>query len=210
MKRTLQFERTHRDIEFAFVRLAGEKPFEKITVQNILEEAMINRSTFYQHFKDKYEIAEKLQEDTMSALMEVFGEIRTVDKKEHDHIDDLMRLYFIKNRGLLRVLLRIKTEHVDIEQKWRDLFHEYYRRVQHESSAGASGTSTDAEAMMCANIMVGFLRYCLELEPVPESYSRRFADIFMNVVVFTLGVDMSAIEKQNAQKSIVKIFAPKG
>lgn len=36
--------------------LMSEKPFEKITVVDICERAMVHRATFYAHFADKYEL----------------------------------------------------------------------------------------------------------------------------------------------------------
>jgi len=41
-------------ISRAFGQLIQEKPIDSITVQDIAERADINRSTFYQHFEDKY------------------------------------------------------------------------------------------------------------------------------------------------------------
>lgn len=62
MKRIKQFERTDRDNTNALLLLLEKNRFEKITVAQIIEEAGINRSTFYQHFSDKYEIVERLQD----------------------------------------------------------------------------------------------------------------------------------------------------
>lgn len=45
------------------------KDFSKITVQNLLNEALINRSTFYKHYKDKYDVAEQLCENDMSDFL---------------------------------------------------------------------------------------------------------------------------------------------
>lgn len=62
MERKLQFDRTTRDIINAFMDLLDQKSFEKISVQDIIEKTMINRSTFYRHFQDKYAILEYLQD----------------------------------------------------------------------------------------------------------------------------------------------------
>lgn len=51
----LRVQRTYRLLKEAFVRLIEEKSFEQITVQEICEEAMVRRTTFYQHFEDKHD-----------------------------------------------------------------------------------------------------------------------------------------------------------
>ncbi len=40
----------------AFNRLIVEHDFHKISVEMIMQEARVSRSTFYRHFKDKYEV----------------------------------------------------------------------------------------------------------------------------------------------------------
>ena len=43
-------------IRNAFITLLKEKSLEDITVHEIVEKALINRSTFYLHYKDKYDL----------------------------------------------------------------------------------------------------------------------------------------------------------
>lgn len=43
----LRVIKTKKNIEESFLRLLEKKSFSEITVQNILDEALINRSTFY-------------------------------------------------------------------------------------------------------------------------------------------------------------------
>ena len=46
-------EKTIEAIRNAFAKLINEKDYEEITIQDILEEANISRSTFYAHYKTK-------------------------------------------------------------------------------------------------------------------------------------------------------------
>ena len=48
--------RTVRAIMEGFIRLIGETDFQKITVDMIMKEASVSRSTFYRYFKDKYDV----------------------------------------------------------------------------------------------------------------------------------------------------------
>lgn len=42
----------------AFWQLLDEKPYNKITVKNIVERCQVNRNTFYYHFHDIPELLE--------------------------------------------------------------------------------------------------------------------------------------------------------
>ncbi len=49
----LRVQRTYKLLSTSFEQLLKEKSFEQITVQEICENAMVRRTTFYQHFPDK-------------------------------------------------------------------------------------------------------------------------------------------------------------
>ena len=52
-KTDLRVQRTRKMIIEAFFKLVETKGYEAVTIQDIADEAMINRATFYAHFKDK-------------------------------------------------------------------------------------------------------------------------------------------------------------
>ena len=43
-----------------FLDLLRQKPFDKITVRDIVESANINRNTFYYYYSDIYELLEEI------------------------------------------------------------------------------------------------------------------------------------------------------
>ena len=47
---------TKTAIKEAFMTLLNKKPFDKITVKEIVEECGINRNTFYYHYEDIYDL----------------------------------------------------------------------------------------------------------------------------------------------------------
>ena len=71
MTGNIQYLRTDRAIQSALLSLLGKKPFEKITVQDILDETPVSRATFYKHFHDKYEIVEKIQDEILHTHTEL-------------------------------------------------------------------------------------------------------------------------------------------
>lgn len=49
-----------RAIEASFLKLLDERPFEKITVKNIVDDCGLTRNTFYNYFEDTYDVVDGL------------------------------------------------------------------------------------------------------------------------------------------------------
>ena len=62
--------RTRRLVIEAMTQLLMELPFEKITVQAIIDRADIGRATFYQHFRDKLDVVDAVAADMFEGLHE--------------------------------------------------------------------------------------------------------------------------------------------
>ena len=55
-KKDLRIIKTQKELFNSLERLLKSKAFEDIKVSDICNEALINRSTFYDHYEDKYEL----------------------------------------------------------------------------------------------------------------------------------------------------------
>ncbi len=55
-KDDLRVQRTRKMLEDAMIELTVEKGFSSLTVRDITERARVNRSTFYRHYLDKYDL----------------------------------------------------------------------------------------------------------------------------------------------------------
>lgn len=61
-------ERTSKFIKQNFLILLKEKSLDKITVNDLCEKSMIRRSTFYNHYQDKYQVLESINVDICLSL----------------------------------------------------------------------------------------------------------------------------------------------
>lgn len=64
----LREKKTLRAIRTAFLQLRGQRPLEKITVKELCELAEISKATFYIHYRDLYDLSERLQKEAVAAI----------------------------------------------------------------------------------------------------------------------------------------------
>ena len=85
-KEDLRIVKTKANLYRGLMELMKDQTFEEIKVSDICNKSMINRSTFYDHFNDKYELLQSLMED----LKEELEEKIKVEKEIHS-----IREYYI-------------------------------------------------------------------------------------------------------------------
>lgn len=74
----LRIKRSRKHLIQALFRLMEDQPLQKISVRDITDEAMVNRSTFYAHFTDKYDlfktaIGQRMRDDLETGLGDSTG-----------------------------------------------------------------------------------------------------------------------------------------
>ena len=62
----IRIEKTDRAIEKAFMELRARQPLEKIRIKDLCTLAKVNKSTFYAHYEDIYELSSRLENKLMS------------------------------------------------------------------------------------------------------------------------------------------------
>ena len=78
--------RTRQLLRDALVELIDERGYDKITVQDITEQATLNRATFYLHYRDKLDLLYQSSEEILGDLVESINFT----------FDDKMKLDFFK------------------------------------------------------------------------------------------------------------------
>lgn len=194
MKRINQFERTDRDITEAFLNILMEKSFDKITTQDIIKEAMVSRSTFYQHFPDKYAILEKLNEKYVTELTEIVYELRKQNAADLKQMDQIIQDYFLKNRRVLRILFHIKTEYMDIAGQFRKLFIAWFQ--------GDNSGLSDLEAYLMSGLFLDFFIYYLDNEMDGGHYSTMFFECCYKLSLYFFQLE----QKPDAQKAFRELL----
>lgn len=73
MKTDPRVRYTRSIIQSAFLELLWQKPVEKITVRELCDRAEINRSTFYKHYRDCYDLLDKMKDEALRQFDEMLA-----------------------------------------------------------------------------------------------------------------------------------------
>ena len=102
-----RMERTQTAVQEAFLELLQERDFEKISIRDITERANINRSTFYLHYLDKYDL---LQQMILHKLNEIDRYVGTFSREDGptQNLETIRSLvsHFDGNRSFYKLILQ--------------------------------------------------------------------------------------------------------
>lgn len=167
-KRSKSYVRTDDAIVGAFYELLETKGFDKISVSDIIKKAKVNRSTFYRHYIDKYDILDSIKE-----IAHPFGVkmIAPLTDESHNAFDILFNGDYLHDalpesfKRAFMILLKVRTESFDMEKITKDGFANQYKpndtsyeaQLQREIYADVCyrlliHTLTDPERMKSINI----------------------------------------------------------
>ena len=100
MKKSNKRLKTKRTIENAMVQLLMEQPFDQISTVKLAEKAGISRSSFYTHYKDKYDMIELYQSKLFHTFEYIF------QKHAHHKRDAILEVFeYLESEPLLAALL---------------------------------------------------------------------------------------------------------
>ncbi len=104
---------TRMVLQDSLIELMKEKPISKITIKELCENADINRTTFYAHYTDQYDLLRKIEDETLSWVKERLCDLLgKTDKYEAMAVLEGIFQYFTENRSHLQVLM---SEQGDID-----------------------------------------------------------------------------------------------
>jgi AcrR family transcriptional regulator len=95
----VRVRRTRKLLRDALIELIEERGFDRLTVGEITERAMVSRAAFYRNYRDKFHLVEQVFDDAMDALLGAIadgGEVRPAAERWvafFEHIDRYHRFY---------------------------------------------------------------------------------------------------------------------
>lgn len=97
---------TRMVLQDSLIELMREKPITKITIKELCEKADINRTTFYAHYTDQYDLLHKIEEEALSWIKEALASLlHKTDRHETIEIIEKICQSFLENSLHLQVLM---------------------------------------------------------------------------------------------------------
>lgn len=132
-KTDLRVKRTHKMIIEAFFQLVEEKGYDCITIQDIADEAMINRATFYAHFKDKQDLYEQIFDFAINAFTSVIDteQIIVSNRIKVKQIEFLLTHIYVniqKNKNFFLTIMDGSSNEL-LRKKLADIIYEKYADI---------------------------------------------------------------------------------
>lgn len=190
-KHDIRTKRTHQQIRDALIDLIFEKHFDNITVGDITNRAMINRSTFYRYYQDKYDVVLKIFEEAMEKMKKDLGPPKSSLKylneeqrsdpwiKLFDHFAESSRLYLamLDDSCNIWFISRLRSHIISLLREREKLRSSFI--VNKED---CSPEIQEMAFLFTANALIGTIDWWLKSKctPASEKMSYLFRSYFKN------------------------------
>ncbi|WP_082233067.1 TetR/AcrR family transcriptional regulator [Halobacillus massiliensis] len=96
---------TRNVLKESLITLLSKKPISDITVKEICEIADINRSTFYTHFSDHYDLLEKIEEEITEDMSSYLNSYSYEIEEESRQLTEKILEYIVENKFMFQTFL---------------------------------------------------------------------------------------------------------
>ncbi len=101
MKEDLRVIKTKDNIKNSMLHLLKKYEFKDITMSMLVDECRINKTTFYRHYSDKYDLIEKISKDYISLFSKASSNF---ENGINEHNIDCLIQFFDDNKDELLIL----------------------------------------------------------------------------------------------------------
>lgn len=150
----LRIKRTYKLLSEALKKLMKQKPFDKISVTDICDEAMVHRTTFYTHFADKFELLQFCMDELESPFDEMLVEEASDEGYKNYYLSVAQKIlkHVEDNGDFFRILIKKNKEESLLNRMQRDLSLKIEKKLR---ECERNGIELPAPAPLLANLYAG-------------------------------------------------------
>ena len=181
----LRVRRTRKLLQQALIEGTVEKGFAALTVRDITERAMVNRSTFYRHYLDKYDLLEQ----HLNEIYVVLEEAGFIKEACHQGLSELLK-QMQQFPDFYRLVLSAQSD-AFVSQRFRQQTQQRLLAYFQQAFPAASDPESlplDLKFTTVASAGCGALAWWLKQErpAPPEQFAHMLQQLIYDVSVSTL------------------------
>ncbi len=198
----LRVKRTRKLITQAFFTLLRKKKFEKISIQEIADSAMINRATFYAHYADKQDLYDSLIDDFLTDFTAILDESSLIEGdsvhvKEIESI--LTRFYdFIRKNPEVAQIIVDKSQDQALIDRFLEILSERYAELFAKLEVREQDVKVPNDFVISyiTSILVGTLKWWTSSSNrmKPNDFAHLIIKLISNGHLTVLGVNINREE----------------
>ena len=187
----LRVRRTRKLLTQALIEGTVEKGFAALTVRDITRRAMVNRSTFYRHYLDKYDLLEQ----HLNEIYDVLEEGGIIGEGRHEGIIDEEIIGLFKQiqqfPDFYRVMLGAQAD-AFLSQRFRQQTQQrvlaYFHQTFPEAASDPDTPPLDLKFTTVASVGCSALGWWLEQErpSTPEQFAHWLRQLSYDISISTL------------------------
>lgn len=197
-KTDLRVQRTRKMIIEAFFKLVETKGYEAVTIQDIADEAMINRATFYAHFKDKQHLYDAIFTFTLSAFTAILDSQQLVNgnRVRVKHIEELLTQLYINIQENKSFFLTIMDNNFNehFRKRLAEIIEEKYATIfsQLRITENDIDVPIDFVIEYMTSIFIGTLHWWItsETDMTPNHLAQLVIKLVSNGHLTVLGIEL--------------------
>ena len=167
--------RTRQVITEAFLNLISEQPFAKVNIKDITELADVNRSTFYSHFQDKYDLLNQLVQEHLHALSQLAEQhIKNMQQQEPDTADPYYTALFehlAEHELFYKMMITRMSPELFLEPMRIVIRDSYHRFISQRNAAASTLVPQDILLDYMSYAIMGIIKQWFDTEMI---YSPRY------------------------------------
>ena len=184
-KEDLRVIRTRKLLSKALKDLLQEKSFDKITVNDICDKAMVHRATFYNHFIDKIDLLDYVFDEMQSEIYQNVMKLTDFNSSKEMYIAILSKIidYVDQHRKEIKLILKNSTK------EFQTILFDAIRRGISYLVAKCNDSSPYEDILdeIVSFFTGGFSRLCIELilsdKPIKKDMIMAYLESILNVTI---------------------------
>ena len=178
MKESRKTRYTKMVLQNSLFELLEKKPITKITIKELCENADINRTAFYSHYTDQYDLLSKIENETLTWARESVANITDKnDKSKNIIIIEEIFQYIVDNSKNMKLLM---SERGDINFQ-KQIFTIIYQQCGIYFSSDDNPNLRSEYFIFVVNGSIGLLQHWLKNGMTKSA--REMAEIIYNMAV---------------------------